>query len=208
MGAAVRCNFMTRPIKHSNREISHYEGVVRKTAALIAEDVEDEFEEICQFLREKVWKALEAFSPERVLTTSKYSPDQQLERFVFACVTNGKKDLLKKKRRNWLYIEDFKHNGHGQAAEYDFAFETRYLMVEGDYAEIERDMPSLPSTFTQQERMVLVLLYLNYSTAEIAGRVGSDRKGVNATVRSIKQKMAPESVGVTDAADVVVGAVA
>jgi DNA-directed RNA polymerase specialized sigma24 family protein len=182
---------------------------VRKTAAMIDEDVEDEFEEICQFLREKVWKALEAFTADRVITTSKLSPEKQIERFVFACVTNGKKDLLKKKRRNWLYIEDFKHSGHN---EYNFAFENRYLRIEDVYAEIESELPALPPTLTDHERAVTVLLYLSFSTDEIATQVGGDRKAVNATVRSIKLKLADWAprglVVVPDAADVVIGAVA
>jgi len=150
---------------HKNRSISHYEGLVRKTAASIEPFVEDDFDEICQFLREKVWKALDAFTPSRVRKTSKYSPGQQLERFVFSCILNGKKDVLKKKRRNWLYIDDM-------------------------FTDLDPEPPvPIPSSLTQQEKRVAMMLYDGYKIDEIAGRLDTTRRGVAVVVESIQLKM-------------------
>lgn len=178
---------------HSNRSISHYEGLVRRTAAIVEPFVEDEFDEICQFLREKVWKGIEAFSPLRVRTTSKYSPDEQLERFVNSCVQNGKKDVLKKKRRDWLYIDDMlakATDGDGDTVGLASSFENRYLCDADTFSALEPDTFTIPMSFTRQEGRVALMLYLDFKVDEIAGQLGTNRKGVAALIDSIRCKMA------------------
>lgn len=178
---------------HKNRSISHYEGLVRKTAASIEPFVEDDFDEICQFLREKVWKALDAFTPSRVRKTSKYSPGQQLERFVFSCILNGKKDVLKKKRRNWLYIDDMLAKaalgGEDNSNLHD-SFESRYLRTDDLFTDLDPEPPvPIPSSLTQQEKRVAMMLYDGYKIDEIAGRLDTTRRGVAVVVESIQLKM-------------------
>ena len=157
--------------------------------------VEEEFDEICQFLREKVWKGLEAFNPSRVRTTSKYSPDEQLERFVNSCVQNGKKDVLKKKRRDWLYIADML--AEGPTSDVNFvgklhdAFENRYLREDDTFTEFppDPDLPIIPSILAPREREVALMLYLDYKIDEIAAELDTNRKGVNGMIDSIRGKM-------------------
>lgn len=184
---------------HPSRDISHYEGLVRKTAAECATRVEDDFDEICQFLREKVWKALDAFSTERVKTLrSKYTPEQQRERFVFACVTNGKKDVLKKKQRGWLFIDDLatsldddKRVGDPNAG----GFALRYLCEDDAFTSFESDEPRVPNILDPTEREVALLLYENFNEDEIAAKIGRRRKETRAVIAGIQQKMvefAPE----------------
>lgn len=149
---------------------------------------EEDFDDICNFLRQKVWKALEKFTPSRVRTTSKYSPDEQLERFVYACVQNGKKDVLKKKKMEWKFIEEFESDdtygvGHGN----DW-FEARYLVIEETYF-VEVDEPTIPSTLDEPERSTALLLYHGFSVDEIAGELGCERRQVRAIVESIRTKM-------------------
>lgn len=179
--------------KRPHEQIHYYEGVVRKTAAICEPHVEDDFDEICQFLREKVWKALVAFSPARVKTTSKYTPAEQCERFVFACITNGKKDVLKKKKRNLLFIEDLAP-GRGEAkpewgAEPGDGFAKRYLSHEDAYPSIA-EVPLIPSTLTADERTVVLSYYLGYSTAEIAEEHRMAPKDVLRTAATVREKMA------------------
>lgn len=175
--------------KRPHQQITHYEGVVRKTAALIEPRVEDDFDEVCQFLREKVWKALGAFSPTRVRTTSKFTPAQQCERFVFACIKNGEKDLLKKKKRNLLFIEDLAPIDTGDGHAPTDSFHRRHMSIEDSYPSIA-EVPLIPSTLTQDERQVLSLYYVGYTTAEIAVQTATPKKDVLGAAARIREKMA------------------
>jgi len=180
---------------HKNCSIAYYEGLVRKTAASIEPFVEDDFDEICQFLREKVWKALDAFTPSRVRKTSKYSPGEQLERFVFSCILNGKKDVLKKKRRNWSYIEDMLSKQHsGKHPDSDAGvnswFEARYLRTDDLFTDLDPEPPiPIPVSFTQQERRVAMMLYDGFKVDEIAGQLDTTRRGIAVVVESMQAKM-------------------
>lgn len=168
---------------------------MRKTAASIEPFVEDEFDEICQFLREKVWKAIDAFTPSRVRKTSKYSPDEQLERFVYSCVQNGKKDVLKKKRREWAFIEDFlatqRSNGDEAGGQQSW-FENRYMRTDDSFTDLDAvaERIPVPSTLTKRERTVAFMLYDGVKVTEIACAVGTTIPGVAVIVEAIQVKMA------------------
>jgi len=190
--AKARCHFMDTTHVKPNRHISHYEGLVRSTAAIIEPWVEDEFDEICNFLREKVWKALEAFSRKRVITTAKYSPDQQLERFVNACVQNGKKDVLKKKRRGWLYIEDMLANqGTGDESQHELhdSFASRYMVEPDTFAGKEPEPLVVPACLEGPERQVAAMLYEEFKTDEIAAAMGLRRGDVRGLLETIQVKL-------------------
>ena len=189
------------------REVKHYEGLVRKTAAELVPRVEEDFDDICQFLRMKVWKAIDAFNPARVKTTSRFSPDQQLERFVYSCVKNATIDVLKKKRRNLIFIEDIVRTAEHERPDGEWekrdGFEKRYLSVDNAYATVEEGtLPFVPSTLTDTERRVLFLLVLDYKPAEIAVEVGVRHKDVWALTKEIREKMADwkPSAGAPEAA--------
>jgi predicted DNA-binding protein (UPF0251 family) len=158
--------------------------------------VEDDIDEICAFLREKVWKAIEAFDSSRVRKTSKYTPDEQLERFVNSCVQNGKKDVLKKKRRGWLFIEDMVVQGADDSNKLHDSFENRYLREDDTFARFEPDpdMPIIPSILNDEEGEVARMLYLEFKVDEIAAELGTTRKGVAQIVESIRVKLAPAPV--------------
>lgn len=202
------------PRTQSAELIPHFEGLVRKSAARIEPYVEEEFDDICQFLRMKVWYALERFDPSNVRSTSKFSPAQQRDRFVFACMKNAMKDVLKKKQHNLLFIEDIAPSAHGapnmpgksgHSAGRRDAFEQRYLSVEENYDLDPDELPLLPSTLSDLERRVVLLLYFDFEPAEIARQMGISRRGVKETIETIKVKMAdwspvPEDAGVAIAA--------
>lgn len=164
--------------------IRRYEGVVRKTAALTAERCEEEFDDICQRFRIKVWKALVSYDPSK-LTNEK--PDASgrtpRDRYVFACIKNEAKDLEKKVKRSHRvrYIEDMVEDG-----------DDRLLGVEEDqvFNGVEEVAPLIPSTLDERERQIVALLYLDFDNGEIGERLGIKRKQVATLVRGIRVKLA------------------
>lgn len=160
------------------QELAYYEGLVFKTAAMYSPLVEEDFEDVQQLLRVKVWKALAAYDPAR----SKLP----IERYVFSCVRNQVKDILKRKRRNELYIDDF-----GQLDNSRDYFEAKFLAETHDecYSDIEEEPPLVPSTLTSVERRVVCLLYAGYSTREIATQLEVRGAVVAVHVQSIRLKM-------------------
>jgi len=177
--------------------MSHYEGLVRTTASLCAPYVEEDFDDICQFLRYKVWKALESFDPHklRVKVAGRLQVAAARDRYVYSCVQNGKKDVLKKKRHGLLFIEDLAPNENAsdvaawKTGPRD-AFEQRYLSIDDAFRHVEEELPTVPSTLTESEKAVVLLLYLDFKPTEIAARRGLPRKEITAIVQSVREKMA------------------
>lgn len=176
-------------MKPSPHQVEYYEGLVRKTAAMTVPLVEDEYEDIVQVLRVKCWRALCAYDPSR----SKLP----VERYVFSCMRNQVKDLLKRKRRNLLYIEDQKSTQAGDVS--TDHFEAAYLVDERSFDGVEAELPLIPCTLSDLERQVLALLYADYTQVETALRLGVPRNEVERAVRSIRSKMADWRPGVTAA---------
>jgi RNA polymerase sigma factor (sigma-70 family) len=164
--------------RYKPTEIPYYEGLIRTTAAMCAPRVEVEYEDIVSIFRIKVWRALEAFDPTR--------SRMPVERYVFSCVKNQEKDLLKRKRRGELYIEDVRGPGEGGQD----AFEEAYLAAEDDYAGVERELPVIPSTLSQLERQVIVRLYSGLTQRETAFAMLLTRSEMERTMRDIRTKMA------------------
>lgn len=164
------------PARYKSTEIPYYEGLIRRTAAMCAPRVEVEYEDIVAIFRIKVWRALEAFDASR--------SHMPVERYVFSCVKNQEKDILKRKRRHELYVEDVRAT--------DARFEESYLAVEEDdvFAEVERELPLIPSTLTDVERQVIVHLYRDLSQRETALLLGLSRSEMERAMRSIRMKMA------------------
>lgn len=171
-------------------DIRHYEGLVRKTAAMYVAIVEDDYDDICSVLRIKVWQALLAWDT----TKAKQSKDA----YVFMCLKNRVKDLVKKVRRNELYIEDIAPNignestgklASDQRGSRD-RFESRYLVALEEQVFGDLDKPLIPSTITGTERKVIAYLHLDLDHGEIAEVLGWNRKEVATTVRTIREKMA------------------
>jgi RNA polymerase sigma factor (sigma-70 family) len=147
-------------------EIAFYEGLVRKTAALVSPFVQEEYEDIVAILRIKVWRALVAFDPERAT--------QPVERYVFMCVANQKKDLLKRKRRQEVPLDDT----HDQRVERDVV-----------YLAVEDATPVLPVTLNVLERNLIARLYLGYTERQTARSLGLSRAEMERALEGVRSKM-------------------
>lgn len=148
-------------------EIAFYEGLVRKTASLVAPYVQEEYDDIVAILRIKVWRALEAFDPARAR--------QPIQGYVFMCVTNQKKDLLKRKRRQEVPLGD----------DYDVTVDSDQV-----YADVEDVAPVIPSTLTGFERRVVALLYVGYTERQAARELGVTRTILERSLDEVRTKMA------------------
>lgn len=181
---------MARPSSATPYEIAYYEGLVFKTTSMYVEIVEDDFDDVQQFLRIKVWRALESFDPALARQT--------VDGYVFQCMRNGVKDLLKKKRRDLSYIEDhadhYQHEPHGSNAPRPLdRFEHSYLSADHEQtfgAVDEQGALVMPSTLTPTERSIVALLYAGYTQKEAAVHLGLRRAEMERSVKSIRQKLA------------------
>lgn len=164
-------------------EVDFYEGLVRKTAARYASRIQEDYEDIASILRVKVWRALLAYDPAR--------SSLPVERYVFSCVANQVKDLLKRKRRNEVYIADMVTTTV-DGDELRDSFEQDHLSVDHDvvYADVEREPPVIPSTLSRLERRVVVALYLDANQRKAAAELGLTRSEMEGAVESIRTKMA------------------
>jgi RNA polymerase sigma factor (sigma-70 family) len=151
----------------TSTDIAFYEGLVRKTAAMIAPVVQEDYEDIVAILRIKVWRALVAFDPARAR--------QPVERYVFMCVTNQKKDLLKRKRRLEVPLDD----------EYDVRIDSDVV-----YSEVEDATPVIPCTLNTLERDLVARLYLGYTERQVAGLLGLTRSQMERALEGVRIKMA------------------
>lgn len=188
----------------TNALLAQYEGLVVSTArryesllAKLGYDVED----IAQILRVKVWQAIAAFDEQRVTTTvtrCNHVPDCKCSRcrYVFMCIRNRAKDLVKTTNRHrateeFSFIDDVAPaiNGNGEVRD---AFELRYLSVEEEraFASSLEPPPLIPSTLTAFQRNVLVLRFHDYKPREIAALLDVRRSRVDDATKAIKAKMA------------------
>lgn len=147
-------------------EIDFYEGLVRKTASLIAPYVQEEYDDIVAILRIKVWRALLTFDAARAT--------QPVQRYVFMCVANQKKDLLKRKRRHEVPFDD----------DYDPSVDRDVI-----YGEVEDVTPVLPCTLNLLERNLITRLYLGYTERQTARLLGLSRAEMENTLAGVRSKM-------------------
>lgn len=160
-------------------KIPAYEGLIFKTATLIEEFVEIDLEEIRQRMRIKVWRALVSYSPLRA--------KQSLDGYVFSCVVNEKKDILKQVRRYDYHMDELERQA-GQSEE----FEAQYLClsVEEVFGRVGQESLKLPATLTELERQVVGLLYEGWMQTEIRRGLKLSARAIDDLVRSIREKMA------------------
>lgn len=170
-------------------QVDDFEGLVRATARRYADLLADEdIEDIRQILRVKVWKALARYDARR--------SDLDVERYVFGCLANQVKDLLKAQMRlnaarsgSMRYIEDIEADG-------------RELCVEDDALAAVEDQLPLPSTLTRVERAVVVLLVAGHNQTEAAVVLGISRTTVRRARAAVQRKMADWDPGDGDGAEV------
>lgn len=161
-------------------ELAHYEGLVFKTAQMYTPFLDDDEDDVRQQLRIKVWQALQSFDPAKARQTR--------EKYVFMCVRNGVKDLLKRRRRDEGFIEDEAPEDAASRAR----FEARHLSVD-ESAVVEAIIEGkviLPNTLSALEVRVVVLLLRDFNQTEIALQLGTTRQKVREAHRSVKVKMA------------------
>lgn len=165
-------------------DIGSFEGLIYSTAARYARILDDDLEDIQQNLRIKVWQALRAYDPART--------SQPVESFVFACVTNRVKDMLKQQKRlndrrqgRQLYTDEVAGSNPDR-------FEQTYLSVDSDtvYFEVMEEKAQLPSTVTFFERSVIALLLLDMNQTEIAAVLCVTRARVRTAHAAVRVKMA------------------
>jgi len=170
-------------------DLTAFEGLIFRTAAMYAPLLDDEVEDVQQVLRLNVWQAAVSFDGSRVRKHSKLSAKEQLERYVFMCLRNRVKDLLKGQerlnaRRNGrqLFIEEL-------TDDLDY-FNGQYLAAEDqDIEALVQDVIELPSTLSRMERDLVALLLLDMSRTEISLRLKLTPKKVLAAHRSIQVKL-------------------
>lgn len=169
--------------------LARYEGLVFKTAQLTAPKVEDDFDDVRQIFRIKVFQALRRWDPDRASSRPDIRGLTPRDRYVFSCVANQAKDLVKKKRHGLLSIEDITTDADGSSRD---QFDEKYLATSPDevYGLIEEDSPLIPSTITDLERRVMCLLYADYRQPEVARYLGIPKRDVERLLRSIRMKMA------------------
>lgn len=165
-------------------DVGPYEGLIHSTAARYEPYLDDELEDIAQLLRLKVWQARRSYDPALATQTE--------EGYVFSCVVNRVKDMLKaqsrlNKRRQGgpLYIEDV-------AASSPAAFESKHFSTDGDPVAdaVEEEKVKLPSTLTHVEHRVVVLLLLDLRQTEISVVLGIPRARVRAAHAAAREKLA------------------
>lgn len=161
---------------------------------------EVELEDAQQILRIKVWRALKSFDPAKCRTNRR--------KYVNMCLTDQKKDLLKKKRRYESHLEDMLYepagasNGGESTLDYLYFSVQKHLTTEHDdvYGLVDDDDVLIPSTVTLFEKAVLLLLYTgDYKQREIAQRLlpelyeydedGAKRE-VERAIRALRDKFA------------------
>lgn len=182
-------------------KIPAFEGLIFATAQIIKETprtppVEIDIDDIRQRLRIKVWKGLEGYDRHRDPGAKKRHP-QALERFVYQCVVNEKRDILKQVRRGDQYIEDWvgvplPGGRVGKLATENNPFELRYFSQSEEqvFAEVEEEPLQLPSTLTTLERRVVGLLYESYQQTEVRQQLGLSVRAIDSLMRSIRMKLA------------------
>ncbi len=171
-------------------DLEPFEGLIFSTAARYEPYLDDDLDDIRQSLRIKVWQVLMRFEQSRARL---YASDVQKAResFVFSCMTNLVKDMLKQQSRlndrrkgSALHIEDL--------ADDLGSFEGRYMAAEDpELHELIEGSVQLPSSLTEIEcALVRILLTGEHTREEIASLLGIGRKTAGRIHRSVQEKLA------------------
>lgn len=165
--------------------LREYEGLIFSTAQLIVRKRPDyEADDIQQVLWIKTIRALRAFDPSR----------KDRDGYVFMCLRDQAKDLLRWHRRNEVFIEDLtsSEDESGRLETRD-SFEERHGLSSSHdeiYGDVDEDDVVVPSTLSQLERRIVLLLYRDFKQTEAARILGIDKRQIEKAMRSIREKMA------------------
>lgn len=170
--------------------LARYEGLVFKTAQRYERalpDLREDLEDLRQIFRIKAWRALLSFDPSRSRMTR--------DAYVFSCLVNQGKSLLRKqgtvRKRGGapFFIEDVAPAPTANDARDAWDLEHLSLSEEDVFAVVE-DVVTVPSTLSRNERLVLGMLYLDFSQTEAASVLGLTKREVEQAVKAIRTKMA------------------
>ena len=188
--------------KREDFKIETYEGLIHSTARRYEEQANRkgvEFDDFVQILRIRVWKAIEAYDPAR--------SSMVLRAFVFGCVTNQVKDVLKNRTKaealrshhpGEVHLDDLlpvrkEEGGTGDRGADSSHNALRFLSVseEQAYSELDEDETELPDSLTPAERTVALMLIEDYTQPLIAQHLGCRLSEVRSHISSIRLKMRP-----------------
>jgi DNA-directed RNA polymerase specialized sigma24 family protein len=163
--------------------LEDFEGLIFTTTVRLMPYVEEDFDDVQQLLRIKVWKAYESYDPSRSRLP--------LKQYVFGCLVNYTKDIKKRRHRNVLFLEDLMPAPSDDGGRRD-KFHAQYLALPEDQAfvAVEDEIPMLPNTLTDLERRVIGFLMLDYTATEISRTLGVGPKRLRAIRDKIEEKMA------------------
>lgn len=160
-------------------EIGKFEGVIYTTSELIVDrGVEMDFDDVRQFLRVKVWAAIERYDPARSRLP--------FDRFVFGCIWNAKLDLLKRPRRYNESVEELRAERQDS-----LKFDAKYLATTDDEEIFEgQAAENILSDLSPLERQVVELRSTGLMLAEIEAELGLAPGQVQSTMRAVRKKLA------------------
>lgn len=172
-------------------ELRQFRGLVFKTAHMNAALVKMDPEDLMQVLWIKVWQASVSFQDGRSRL--------DLHRYVFQCVTNKVKDLRRDASRDVKRREKhgFREHYIEDVAPFPETFEAQHMSTDADvvFASVE-DTFTWPSTVTEEERRVIVLLALDYTIADVSREMGMSRTKVKSLHLRVQEKMQDWNPGV------------
>lgn len=164
-----------------------YEGLVLATARLVVALSEEDIEDVEQLLRIKAWQALRAYDPAKSRTSR--------DKYVFMCVRDRAKDVMKKKHRGELHIEDLRApDERGNHTMRSDSFDARYLCSTRDenYAVVEDDALPIAGLDGLEQAIVSLLLTGDFIHAELADRLDVSRAEIRRALKSIRCKLRDE----------------
>lgn len=172
-----------------HHDTSAFEGLIFSTATKFEPVLDEELDEIRQILRIKVWHAICSYNSSR--------SKMELEHYVFGCVYNKVKDMLKSQGRREV-ARGGRELSLGELYQYEADQARLSISEEAAFAVIEAEELELPETITRFERSVVILHMAGFNQTEIAKALGATRKGVRHARTSVREKLAtwrPEVFG-------------
>jgi DNA-directed RNA polymerase specialized sigma24 family protein len=181
------------------KQLAQFEGLIITTSRMWAAQVRLEEEDLAQELRVKVWYALPKWDPTRSALS--------LERYIFGVVTNRIFDFKRsaareRKRRDknglkFMHIEDlggaaaYRDDWGGDIPNGQTRLDAHHCVGhDAVYGRVDEGKFVLPSTLTEIEAHVLVLLMFEWSKPEIALRLSLSKFEIARIVERLKEKLA------------------
>jgi hypothetical protein len=156
---------VTTAVRATSADLEQFEGLLFRTTVLLMPYVEEDFDDVRQLLRIKVWRAYESYDSSRSKMTVK------------------------------VFIEDLApaaaDASRPRGASATDRFYAQYLAVSQELAffDVEDEAPTLPNTLTETERQVIGFLLLDYTATEITRTLGVGPKRLRAIRDRIEEKM-------------------